>query len=75
MEFLNVLTRDEMRQISGGTGDCYMSCPNCNNDTCRQWVDECTYAGQAQLCGIPAGGSPRGQCVCAGGGSTDPGEA
>lgn len=66
MEFISVLTRDEMKQITGGTGECFMSCPNCQNSTCQQWVDECTLAGQLQLCGPGTAGSPGppGQCVC-----------
>jgi len=66
MEFLNVLSRDEMRNVKGGSGQCYMSCSNCNNDTCAQWVDQCSAIAQYQLCGPgPAGGTGApGQCVC-----------
>lgn len=65
MNIGNVLGRSEMRKIMAGSGQCYVTCCNCNNSTCQGYVDDCD-TGVLQICGpgYAGSGGPCATCVC-----------
>lgn len=75
MESLLLLSRNEMKMITGGNMDpenCMVTCDNCNNSSCRNVsVDDCS-SGIYEVCGPGyAGSGPSGWCTCV---DSDPGQ-
>ena len=50
MNAIETLSRSEMKAIKGGRM-AWMECDNCNNDSCRGWVDECSLTEAIRMCG------------------------
>jgi hypothetical protein len=48
-----VLSRAEMKEIMAGSsfGSYYLTCNNCQNDTCRGYVDDCSIQSIWPMCG------------------------
>ena len=56
-----VLSRSEMKQILAGSGPTdpadndestyYLTCSNCNNDSCRGYIDSCSISDIWPVCG------------------------
>lgn len=70
MEHVKMLTREEMKQIKGGsTGSCTVTCCNCNNDLCQESFSGCdcdTYVLQVCGPGYWDENGPCATCTCSG---------
>jgi len=45
------LSRNEMKKIMAGSGSCYLTCSNCQNDTCHGYVNSCSISNIWPICG------------------------
>lgn len=60
----SALSRTEMKQIMAGSGNCYITCDNCQNGTCQGWASDCSSVYTMCGPGYYGGGGPSATCVC-----------
>ena len=58
MQFIETLTRDEMKNVKAGD-QVYIRCEGCQNSTCQGFYDGDCYTGAYEMCGPGYAGTSR----------------